>query len=1230
MKRHARGKRAIGAMSLAVLLAGQTVCSSGYTVLAEETDNAETAGIEILDSGFSGDFWNDGIWSVSVSEWNGTEIDVKEYSSDEWLVVGEEQGTTGLKFYMANEGYLQVTQTVDIPAGSYKFSADAMGANAEYSIIIGDVKGDAVTLSGYNVWNRADYTFTTETALSDVTVGIQVDAKADGWGWLDSLDVSRIQDENAGAGDEAGKDDDTEENVVPVDAEVYVERVKGMTEDFICGVDVSSYLTEINSGVKYYDFEGNELDNQGFFDLLQASGINYVRVRVWNNPYDTSGKGYGGGNNDLTTAVQIGQWATNAGMKVLVDFHCSDFWADPDKQQAPKVWSTLGVDDKANALEAYMTESLNTLLDAGVDVGMVQVGNETNGKFCGESDWESMCKLFSAGSSAIRSVSTSRNHQMQVVLHFANPETAGRYSGYAAQLNTYGVDYDVFASSYYPYWHGTTENLTSVLKQVADTYGKKVMVAETSWATTLVDGDGHANTVRVGNNDTDLPYPISLQGQALELRTVAQAVVSVGEAGIGMFYWEPAWLPVQVYDEAAANAEDILNQNKQIWETYGSGWAASYAGEYDAKDAGQWYGGSAVDNQGLFDFNGYPLDTLRIFKYMRTGTTAKITVMTADVEAVTSELHAAVTLPETAEITYNNNSSETLTVTWDETALANAVATGVGTYQIPGIVQLDNEQYTVYCALTIKPKNILVNADFEGNDTSMWTIDAENSCAGIKMETSNTRSGSYCLHFWDDEAFSFTAEQVVTLDAGTYRLGAYVQGGDAGDDAVFSLYAVIDGEKYSVDTGVNGWKNWSEPKLEELVVEEDGTQVVVGVYVSAVAGGWGSWDDFYLYSVKEADEPGIDTPGTDTDTGNGTDEPGIDTDTGSGEDTPGADTDTDTDTGSGEDTPGTDTDTGSGADEPETDEPGSDEPGADTDIDTDSDTDTGSEMPDTGNSSESDTNNTGGNVTGNVENQPVTDARQQEQIRWNSTVISENSPRQNTENQSVEGIYGDNQFLAEADENVENEENEEHETLNEMWQDAVWQINQLQEGETCHLELSEGGSLPKDVLEAVMGTNKNLEIALPNGVIWTIAGTSITEVNADINLEVLMDAGDIPEELIADIAENEDTLSIRLAYNGEFGFTAQMKMPVDEKYAGMAVNFYYYNEATGKLELIENSVVDENGMVTLTFTHASDYVLVFETVESSQTLVMRWVAIAVITFMAAVVVFIVCRKKKII
>ncbi len=128
------------------------------------------------------------------------------------------------------------------------------------------------------------------------------------------------------------------------------------------------------------------------------------------------------------------------------------------------------------------------------------------------------------------------------------------------------MDYDVFASSYYPFWHGTTDNLTKVLAHVAKTYGKKVMVAETSWATTWDDGDGHGNTVAKGKN---LPtaYGISLQGQADELRDVVYATNAVNHeegvtagSSIGVFYWEPAWIsPYYVYDEEGKINEELYD-----------------------------------------------------------------------------------------------------------------------------------------------------------------------------------------------------------------------------------------------------------------------------------------------------------------------------------------------------------------------------------------------------------------------------------------------------------------------------------------------------------------------------------------------------------------------------------------------------------------------------------------------------------------------------------------------
>lgn len=386
-------------------------------------------------------------------------------------------------------------------------------------------------------------------------------------------------------------------------------------DGFIRGMDVSTVLALYESwkhadgSAHFKDLSGKELDIQGFFDLLYDSGTNYIRLRVWNDPFDSSGNGYGGGNIDIDAAVTMGRYAAKAGMKVLIDFHYSDFWADPGKQQCPKAWQGMSIDEKADALYKYTASSLKKLKDAGVNIGMVQIGNETTGRFCGETNWDNICTLFSAGAKAVREADKS----ILIAVHFTNPQKASNYKTYAKQLNSHGVDYDVFASSWYPYWHGTLANLTSVLKDVSDTYGKKVMVAETAWAHTYNDGDGYGNTVTKSSNSSS-GYEVSAQGQADLICDVAKAVKAVGKNGLGMFYWEPAWLPVQVY----GGSSKVYTENKTLWEKYGAGWATSYSAEFDPDDAGKWYGGSAWDNQALFDFDGTPLASLWTYKYMQT------------------------------------------------------------------------------------------------------------------------------------------------------------------------------------------------------------------------------------------------------------------------------------------------------------------------------------------------------------------------------------------------------------------------------------------------------------------------------------------------------------------------------------------------------------------------------------------------------------------------------------
>jgi arabinogalactan endo-1,4-beta-galactosidase len=304
---------------------------------------------------------------------------------------------------------------------------------------------------------------------------------------------------------------------------IFVEKVEGMPEDFIKGVDISSVISLEKSGVVFYNEEGQVQD---IFKTLKEHGVNYIRVRVWNDPYDEQGNSYGGGNNDLETAVEIGKRAAQYGLKVLVNFHYSDFWADPSKQQAPKAWEGLNIDDKANALYEYTKNAVDRMLSEGIDVGMVQIGNETTGRMSGENNWINIAKLMNAGSRAVREVSEAHNKDILIAVHFTNPEKADEYHRYGMILKNFKVDYDVFASSYYPYWHGSLENLTNVLKDVADNFGKKVMVAEVSYAYTYENGDDFGNTV---SEESYLakPYPITVQGQANAVRDCIEAVVNV-------------------------------------------------------------------------------------------------------------------------------------------------------------------------------------------------------------------------------------------------------------------------------------------------------------------------------------------------------------------------------------------------------------------------------------------------------------------------------------------------------------------------------------------------------------------------------------------------------------------------------------------------------------------------------------------------------------------------------
>ncbi len=649
--------------------------------------------------------------------------------------------------------------------------------------------------------------------------------------------------------------DETEDTKV-YDAEINVTKVSSLTEDFMMGMDISSIMSEFASGVTYQDFDGNVLDNITDFCAFLAEdvGITHIRIRIWNDPYDEDGNGYGGGNCDVDMAVTVAEACAAAGLGMMLDFHYSDFWADPSKQYAPKAWADMTLDEKAVAMQEFTTDALTKIAATGAEISLVQVGNETTAGIAGETGDENMCTLFNAASAAIRAF----DENIKVVIHITNPE-AGNMTEWAEILDTYSVDYDVLATSYYPYWHGTLQNLSNEMKAVKETYGKDVMVAETSFAYTLNDTDGSDNTVHEGYNDTGVNYTFNAQGQANSIRDIIATVSIAG--GIGVFYWEPAWITVGDTTGLEGSEYDAqVAANQEMWETYGSGWASSYAADYDPDDAGLYYGGTAVDNEAMFYPDGSPVESLHVWKYVWTG--AESNAVSVDEIAACEEtinLGSDYSLPSTVEITYNSGTKYD-SVEWDEDDITAIDVNTAGTYTVNGTITLSEEVTTgdykglttaeTTYTLTVKIANLIdeTDAGFESGDN----FTTSGSCIKDIPSTEDVLYGEGTLHW-----YSVTAETGIvsyniplTLPSGGYTFMATAMG-YAGDTVTLQVFDEDGNVLFESDAvTLTGWTSneseWFTPSVEFDLEEE--TTIYLQLSIGISAGGWGSADALYLYS----------------------------------------------------------------------------------------------------------------------------------------------------------------------------------------------------------------------------------------------------------------------------------------------------------------------------------------------------------------------------------------------
>jgi arabinogalactan endo-1,4-beta-galactosidase len=304
---------------------------------------------------------------------------------------------------------------------------------------------------------------------------------------------------------------------------------------FYYGADLS-YVNEMEDcGAVYKDSNENI---KSPYKIFAEAGTNLVRIRLWHNPTWTN-------YSNLSDVKKSIQRAKSEGMKVLLDFHYSDTWADPSNQEIPLAWLTQinNTGPLGDLLYNYTYDTLNDLANSNLLPDIVQVGNEINamilqnGELKWPIDWTRNSLLINKGIKAVRDISSSKNKKIEIMLHIAQPENG---LWWFEQASAAGVtDYDWIGLSYYPMWSEYDLNsIDTPIKTLIETYNKRLMIVETGYPFTLNNADS-ANNI-FNENALITGYPATEQGQLNYLNDLKTKIFQSG--GEGIVYWEPAWV----------------------------------------------------------------------------------------------------------------------------------------------------------------------------------------------------------------------------------------------------------------------------------------------------------------------------------------------------------------------------------------------------------------------------------------------------------------------------------------------------------------------------------------------------------------------------------------------------------------------------------------------------------------------------------------------------------------
>lgn len=302
------------------------------------------------------------------------------------------------------------------------------------------------------------------------------------------------------------------------------------TPDKILGADIS-FLPQLEArGIKFTD-NGVEKDA---LQILKAHGFNYIRLRIFNNPAQPKGYSPNTGFCNLEHTTQMAKRVKAAGMKFLLDFHYSDYWADPQQQNKPVAWAGKDFTTVKDSVQAYTKHVMQQLKDQGTEPDMVQIGNEINHGIIWPdghiNNLDSLAQLLYAGFRGVKAVSP----KSIIMLHVALGGQAEESEFFYDAMDKRNVPYDVIGLSYYPKWHGTLNDLRSNIADLSKKYNRQIMVAEYTHMKEEV-------------NDIAFNVP--------------------GGKGIGTFIWEPLNTWEAVFDRSGKSNE-LLDVYPEIAEKY--------------------------------------------------------------------------------------------------------------------------------------------------------------------------------------------------------------------------------------------------------------------------------------------------------------------------------------------------------------------------------------------------------------------------------------------------------------------------------------------------------------------------------------------------------------------------------------------------------------------------------------------------------------------------------------